>query len=299
METNETLEFLGNSFSDSRTKTSVILSGGADLAVFFELGAMSLLEKKLGMQAEKLHLIAGGSGGSISGFLKAASVDCDQPGIVPRVEEVLKRETSKRKGIHNLGFYSQEGVIQHLEKLVNSNFRHFRDLPVDLRITSTMIFPHVEKICFSRDNCMLNGKEVTTYEAIGCSISVPLLYKPFKIGNTFHLDGETMKPIPIEEGKDSDVMVVISVYGPYKGLKPMSNPGAFLENYYNHLRKRELMKRIKEQQSYNPKQTVVLIENNPKDYNTANYRKFSLTNENKLKAAGRDAVSKGIIIGSK
>ncbi len=291
------LDFIGDSFADSKTKVSLILSGGADLAVFFQLGAINILQDHMGMKPEDLHLIAGGSGGAISGLLTAGGVNSDKTSLVPSLEQVLQEEKRGKKRFEKLGFYSQDGVVKHIENMLGDRCRHFKDLPVDLRIASTMVFPRLKKVIFSRDHCHYHGREITTYEAMKCSITVPLLYTPVEIANgrfprSYHLDGEIFKPIPIEEGRDSDVMIIISVYGPYRGSIPFSKLPQLIENRFNHWRQREMDDRMKKIRSYNPDITILKIENAPDDYETATFEKFSMKNVETLKAAGRRAAWK-------
>ncbi|MFC1697811.1 patatin-like phospholipase family protein [Nanoarchaeota archaeon] len=290
----KTTEFLGNAFSDSKTKTSIILSGGADLAVFFELGAMSVLEERLGMKVENLHVMAGGSGGAISGFLKAAGIDCDQPGVVPQIKDVLRTDKSNKTGLEKLGKYSQDGVIEHISSLVNNEYQHWKDLPVDLRIASTMFYPKIKKVIFSKHNKSIDGQYISTYDAVKCSITVPALYTPVKLANTYHLDGEIIGPIPLEEGRDSDVMVIISVYGPYNGF--LLNPKHSIPNKFQKLNQLWMKYRINKMKKDNPKLKAILIQNQYDDHDIATYNKFSLKNDEALKTEGRRAVWKAKFI---
>lgn len=297
----EVIDFFGNSFAERDTKVSLILSGGADLAVFFQLGAINILQDHMGMKPEELTLIAGGSGGSISGLLTAGGVNSDKPSLVPTLEQVLMEDKSAKKRFESFGFYSQDGVVNHIEEMLGDRCRHFEDLPVDLRIASTMVYPKLQKLIFSRDNCHYHGRKVTTYEAMKCSITVPILYTPVEISNgrrprSYHLDGEIFRPTPIEEGRDTDVMIVISVYGHYKGNIPISKLPQRIENRYNKLRQREMRKRMLRMKSYNPDIKVFLIENADDDYETATFQKFSMKNVETLKAAGRRAAWKAIQI---
>jgi len=294
---NGATELLGNAFADGKTKVSLVLSGGADLAVFFQLGAINILHDHLGMRREKLYMIAGGSGGAISGLLTAAGVNSDKPSLVPSVEEVLKEDKGEKELFERLGIYSQDGVVAHIRNMIGDGYAHFRDLPVDLRIASTMVFPFIKKVVFSRENCHLHGREVTTFDAMKCSITVPALYTPVKLGDgalnrSYHLDGEIFLPTPVEEARDSDVMVLVSVYGPFKGFIPVLNLQARLENRYNSLRKHEMNRRIEKLRKHNPKLKVILIENAPDDYDTATFQKFSMKDVEELKAAGRRAAWK-------
>lgn len=294
---NGTVEFLGNSFTDSKTKVSLVLSGGADLAVFFQLGAINILHDHMGMNHTKLHMIAGGSGGSISGLLTAGGVNSDKPSLVPSVSQVLRNEKENKHDAERFGIYSQDGVIEHLEEMLGPDYAHFQDLPVDLRIASTMVFPYPKKVIFSKHHHRFRGREVTTYEAVKCSITVPVLYTPVKVGGgpintSYHLDGEIIRPTPVEEAKDSDVIVMISVYGPFSGYIPIMNLPCWAENRYNKARKKEMNHRIKRLLSYNPNLKILLIENAPDDYDTATFQKFSMRDVEQLKAAGRHAAWK-------
>ena len=293
----EEIEILGNRFADSKTRVALVLSGGADLAVFFQLGAINILHDFLGMKPEELHLIAGGSGGSISGLLTAGGVNSDKPSLVPELEEVLGEDKVAKRRFERIGVYSQDGVVSHIEGMLGDACRHFRDLPVDLRIASTMVYPAVRKVIFSRRNCHYHGREVTTYDAMKCSITVPLLYTPVMIENgrrprSYHLDGEMFRPTPVEEGRDSDVIVMISVYGPYRGFIPFSKMPQKLENQFNLLRQREMRRRLKKIKSHNPDIEIFRIENAPDDYHTATFEKFSMKDVESLKAAGRRAAWK-------
>lgn len=294
---NGTVEFLGNSFADKKTKVSLVLSGGADLAVFFQLGAINILHDHMGMSHDKLFMIAGGSGGSISGLLTAGGVNSDKPSLVPDLDQVLRSDKSNKHDVEQWGVYSQDGVIEHLKGMLGDEYAHFQDLPVDLRIASTMVFPYPKKVVFSRDNHRFRGREITTYEAVKCSITVPVLYTPVKIGRgpvntSYHLDGEIIRPTPIEEARDSDVIVMISVYGPFSGYIPIMNLPCWAENRYNKMRKKEMNRRVKHLLSYNPNLKILLIENAADDYDTATFQKFSMRDVEQLKAAGRHAAWK-------
>lgn len=294
---NGTVEFLGNSFADRDTRVSLVLSGGADLAVFFQLGAINILHDHMGMVREELFMIAGGSGGSISGLLTAGGINSDKPSLVPSVKQVLRSNKENKHEAEQFGIYSQDGVVEHLEQMLGPEYAHFQDLPVDLRIASTMIYPYPKKVIFSKHNHRFRGREITTYEAVKCSITVPVLYTPVKIGRgpvntSYHLDGEIIQPTPLEEAKDSDVIVMISVYGPFNGYIPIMNLPCWLENKYNKIRKKEMNRRVKRILSYNPDVKILLIENSPDDYDTATFQKFSMRDVEQLKAAGRHAAWK-------
>ena len=83
--------------------------------------------------------------------------------------------------------------------------------------------------------------------------------------------------------------MIISVYGPYRGFFPVFDVQSKIEHRINHLIKLAMKKRIRKLKSYNPKLKVILIENDAFDYGTATFRKFSMKNVERLKAAGRYA----------
>ncbi len=114
------------------------------------------------------------------------------------VMEVLKLTDIS---ISNKGLVKGNRIIKKLKELVPD--RNIEDLPIPFCTVATDIVKGTELV-FTEGNL---------YDAIRASISIPTVFQPFKISDSYYVDGGVLNPVPINRVKrhEKDMLVVVDV----------------------------------------------------------------------------------------
>jgi len=182
----------------SRKVALVLASGGArGLA---HIGAIEELEKR----GFEITSISGASMGALIGGIYAA-------GGLNAFKEWMK-SVDKMKVFTLLdftvsmdGFVKGQKIITELKKFVPN--KNIEDLNVPFTAVSTDI-KHRKEVVFNSGNL---------FDAIRASISIPSLFKPYKIGDMILIDGGVSNPIPLDrvQRTDGDILVCVDLNAPF------------------------------------------------------------------------------------
>jgi NTE family protein len=169
--------------------------------------------KALDEMGLKPSVIAGTSIGAIIGGFYAAGVSGAQ------MEEILRKvrflDINKMmdfSGPLTSAFLKGKGVERFFYKHIP--VQRFKDLHIPLKVVATDFWRRKEVVFQSGE----------LIPAIRASMSMPLIFKPVKIGDTVLIDGGAVNPLPYDIiRKECDVLIAIDVSGAKipQGRKPI------------------------------------------------------------------------------
>ena len=172
----------------------VLSSGGA--RGFAHIGVINTLEKA----GFKITSIAGTSMGAVVGGIYATGQ--------LRILEEWARSLNLKEVWHltDLAF-SKNGlvkgnrIIRKLKEMIPD--RNIEDLPIPYCAVATDIVKGTERVFTSG----------SMYEAIRASISIPTFFQPFKIGDSYYVDGGLLDPVPVHhvQRNTGDLLVIVDV----------------------------------------------------------------------------------------
>jgi NTE family protein len=161
-----------------RYNIGLALSGGG-VKGFAHAGALQALEE-FGIKPD---IISGTSAGSIAGVLYSA-------GYSPRqICELFKNKSFvnfTQPMIPGAGFFSPAKFIEFLKK--NIRYNNIEELPIPMRIVATDL-DHGNLEVF---------KEGSIAERVMASSSVPIVFPPIKIDETYYVDGGIFCNFPVD-----------------------------------------------------------------------------------------------------
>ncbi len=172
----------------------VLSSGGA--RGFAHIGVINTLEQA----GYKITSIAGTSMGSLVGGIYAS-------GQLKAFEEWARSLNLKEVWhLTDLAF-SKDGlvkgnrVIRKLKDMIPD--RNIEDLPIPYCAVATDIVKGTERVFTSG----------SMYDAIRASISIPTFFQPYKLGDSFYVDGGLLNPVPVHHVQLSkgDLLVIVDV----------------------------------------------------------------------------------------
>ena len=178
-----------------KKNVALVLSGGGARG-FAHIGAIKVLEQ----QGYTITSVAGTSMGALVGGIYAA-------GQLPQFEEwattLDKLEVLRLIDvtISSRGLVKGKKVIEKMKEIVPD--RNIEDLLIPYCAVATDILRGIEKVFTSGD----------LFDAIRASISIPTLFQPFLIDNSYYVDGGLVNPVPINRVKRNkgDILAVVSV----------------------------------------------------------------------------------------
>ena len=168
--------------AEKKYKTGLVLSGGGTRG-FAHLGVLKALEE----QGIKPDIISGVSAGSIAGALYA---DGNDP------EEVFKQLSNHRLldylefTIPQKGMVNMSGFEKTLKKLLRS--KTFEELGIPL-IVFAVNMNTAEYVRFDKGELI---------SAVKASSSIPVVFPPVKIGDSYFSDGGIINNFPVEVLRD-------------------------------------------------------------------------------------------------
>lgn len=154
-----------------------VLSGGGARAIA-HLGMIKAL-REMGVEAS---IYSGASGGAIAGAFMCAGYE-EEETLSHIIES--KMLSYFRPAMSWRGFLKLEKVVEILEKFLPATFE---ELTVPLKITTTN-FTRGESEVFSSG---------PLHMPIIASSSIPVIFEPVKIGDSFHVDGGVMSNLPVQ-----------------------------------------------------------------------------------------------------
>ncbi|MEM9073917.1 MAG: patatin-like phospholipase family protein [Myxococcota bacterium] len=204
-----------------RPRVAFVGTGGATKGIA-HLGVLKAMEE-LGLQTD---VFVGASAGAIAGAFYAMGVKADE--MVDWFRPFWKRHGSADplKGRYMLGAptfaqlrnpgWLTSGLlsIDRLERFLARRLPHndFRQLDRPLYVTAADVDGQGRAV-FGRGYI----DDVPISQALAASSSVPLLFRPYRIGNRYYVDGELVRTLSLDLAVDAgaDVVVVSNVYRPH------------------------------------------------------------------------------------
>ncbi|MCB8995270.1 MAG: patatin-like phospholipase family protein [Bacteroidales bacterium] len=158
-------------------KTGIVLSGGGARG-FSHLGVLHALNEA-GIFPD---CISGTSAGSIVGAFYA---DGYSPEEILDIMGNNKRHDFFSFGIPKEGFLEMTGMHKILKKYIKA--KSFKDLKIPLIVSATDL--NNAKIKYFSEGSVV--------DAVIASSSIPVVFKPYKIGDVYYVDGGVMDNLPI------------------------------------------------------------------------------------------------------
>ena len=177
--------------SKSKPKIGLALGGGTVRGLAF-IGILKVLEE----EGIKVDYLAGTSAGAVIAAAYASG------NSVPDLER-LAHSTKW----HNLLDFTKpkKGFIEgkKIEKYLNHIFKGktFEQLDVPLTIVAT-------EVDYGTKALFCTG---SVTKAVRASISLPAIFKPYRIGNKEYMDGSLIDPVPVDILKEMGADVIIAV----------------------------------------------------------------------------------------
>ena len=180
-----------SSMVKKRKKLGLALGAGGARGLA-HIGILKVLEK----HGIKVDYIAGTSMGAVIGAFYGA-------GHSPEDLEQIAKTTDWKNivdfNIPKVGLVTGQLIERKIEKLVYN--KDFKDLRFPLRVVSYNL-THRERVIFSKGN-------VST--AVRASLSIPAIFSPLKIGQSYFVDGAVADPTPFDIVKEMGADVVLAV----------------------------------------------------------------------------------------
>lgn len=193
----------------------VLSSGGA--RGFAHIGVINELQQ----QGFNITSIAGTSMGALVGGIYAT-------GQLKQLEEwvtsldIMEVLRLTDFSISSKGLVKGKKVIEKMKEIVPEV--NIEDLSIPYCAVATDIINDAET----------TFTEGSLYDAIRASISIPTVFQPFNIADSYYIDGGVLNPIPVNRVKrhENDSLVVVDVNARIPYVKMMSAKTGKLDNKY-------------------------------------------------------------------
>lgn len=217
-----------------RPRVALIGTGGAAKGIA-HLGVLKALEE-IGVEAD---VVIGASTGAICGAFYAQGVPADQ--MVDWLRPFWRRQDRDGlKGRHFLGLpngeqwrrpgYLGSGLlsIDRFERFLRDRFpvNDFARLGKTLLVTATDVDGR-GRVVFGKGYL----EDVPVSQAVAASSCVPGLFRPYRIGERYFVDGEIVRTLSMDLAvdADADVVIISNVYRPHvtrTGQRTLAHRGA-------------------------------------------------------------------------
>lgn len=204
----------------SQPRVAFVGSGGATKGIA-HLGVLKALEE-LGITPD---IFVGASAGAIAGAFRAQGLGTDR--MVDWFRPFWRRQDPRpMKGRLFLGLpnreqlrspgYLSSGVlsIDRFERFLSRRLpsNDFRRLDRTLLVTAADVDGR-GRVVFGRGY----EEEVPISQAVAASCCVPILFRPYRIGDRYYVDGEVVRTLSIDLAVEAgaDVVVISNVYRPH------------------------------------------------------------------------------------
>lgn len=183
----------------TKTKTVSLVLGSGGARGLAHIGVIHWLEEN----DYKIRSIAGSSIGALIGGIYAAGKldEYEQwARAITKVDIVTLLDLSWQKG----GFVKGDKIINTLINLVGEQL--IEDLPIRYTAVAT-------DFKGQKEVWIKSGK---LFHAIRASMSIPLLFTPFKYKGIDLIDGGVLSPVPVAPtiGNDTDITLAVTLCGP-------------------------------------------------------------------------------------
>lgn len=204
----------------SRLRVAFVGSGGATKGIA-HLGVLKALEE-FGITPD---IFVGASAGAIAGAFSAQGIGADsmvdwfRPFWRRRDPRPMKgrfflglpnREQLASPGYLTSGVFSIDRFERFLSRRLPTN--DFRRLDRTLLVTAADVDGR-GRVVFGRGY----EEEVPISQAVAASCCVPILFRPYRIGDRYYVDGEVVRTLSIDLAVEAgaDVVVISNVYRPH------------------------------------------------------------------------------------
>jgi NTE family protein len=204
-----------------RPRVAFVGSGGATKGIA-HLGVLKAMEE-LGLEAD---VFVGASSGAIAGAFFSQGFSADE--MVDWLRPTWRREHpgAAMKGRYFLGLPTSEQLrslgwltsgmfsIDRFERFVRERLptNDFRKLAKPLLVTATDVDGRGRVVFGPGYN-----EDVPISQAVAASSCVPLLFRPYRIGDRYYIDGELVRTLSIDLAVEAgaDVVIISNVYRPH------------------------------------------------------------------------------------
>jgi NTE family protein len=204
-----------------RPKVAFVGSGGATKGVA-HLGVLKAMQE-LGLEAD---IFVGASAGAIAGAFFSQGFTADE--MVDWFRPTWRRQNPRDalKGRHFLGWPTREQLVSPgyltsgvlsidrferflAKRLPDNDFRHLRK---DLFVTAADVDGR-GRVVFGKGY----REDVPISQAVAASCCVPVLFRPYRIGDRYYVDGEVVRTLSMDLAVEAgaDVVIVSNVYRPH------------------------------------------------------------------------------------
>lgn len=204
----------------SQPRIAFIGSGGAAKGIA-HLGVLKAMEE-IGISAD---VFVGASAGAIAGAFFSQGFTADQ--MVDWFRPFWRREDPEAmKGRHFLGLPNREQLaspgyltsgllsIDRFERYLARRLpaNDFRELDRPLLVTAADVDGR-GRVVFGPGY----EEEVPISQAVAASCCVPILFRPYRIGDRYYVDGEVVRTLSIDLAVEAgaDVVIISNVYRPH------------------------------------------------------------------------------------
>lgn len=190
-----------------RPRTALVLGSGG-IRTVCHIGLFKVLRR----EGIPVDMVVGSSGGSLFGAAYALGTDPDliEHWAVKYWKQELFRDYGYRQLLkmfsprmmhfdESFGILKGDSVRRLLAKLFERT--SFEDLEIPMRIVTTDLQTGEAVVL----------KEGSLVEAIRASISIPVLFQPYRVGGRYLVDGALCSPLPIEHAIAEGAEVIISM----------------------------------------------------------------------------------------
>lgn len=205
----------------SRPRVAFVGSGGATKGVA-HIGAIKAMEE-LGLRPD---ILVGASAGAIAAAFLAQGVTADE--MIDWMRPFWRRHSPKTalKGRYFLGLPTREQArsfgwltsgllsIDRFERFLARRLpvNDFRKLDRPVLVTAADVDGR-GRVVFGQGY----RERVPISQAVAASCCVPLLFRPYKIGDRYYIDGEVVRTLSIDLAIEAgaDVVIISNVYRPH------------------------------------------------------------------------------------
>ncbi|MCB9707267.1 MAG: patatin-like phospholipase family protein [Myxococcales bacterium] len=207
--------------TEGRPRVAFVGSGGATKGIA-HIGALKAIEE-LGIVPD---IYVGASAGAIIGAFASQGFRADELIAWIKAPWLSSKGRKALRSHHFLGLpnwgqlrvpgYLLSGVlsIDRFERFLADHLpvNDFRKLAPMLIITAADV-DQSKRVVFGRGYV----EDVPISQAIAASSCVPVLFRPYRIGNKYYLDGEVVRTLSVDLAVEAgaDVVIISNVYRPY------------------------------------------------------------------------------------
>jgi NTE family protein len=202
---------------NNKIKIGLALGGGGARGIA-HIGVLKVLER----EGIKIDYLCGTSMGALIGACYSLGMTVEE--IEQQVLKIRKRDLMKMVDLRHpkRSIIKGNKVYQYITSLIDD--AEFSDTKIPFAVVTTNLETGEEEIL----------EKGLIAEAVQASVSVPGIFPPVKIGDSYLIDGGVVNPTPIDVSKNQGADLVIGVDLITKRRVKLDNPGtiaALMQSY--------------------------------------------------------------------